>query len=84
MTSFFLPHEDDHLSYVRFGPTGLLPAEFSPELGTSGTPPHMNDQNREEPARYVDPELCGFRKETNGVSTNGVTANLLFFDRGTF
>ena len=24
------------------------------------------------------------RKGTNGVSTNGVTANLMFFDRGTF
>ena len=26
----------------------------------------------------------GVRKGTNGVSTNGVTANFLFFDRGTF
>ena len=26
----------------------------------------------------------GARKETNGVSTNGVTANFMFFDRGTF
>ena len=28
--------------------------------------------------------LLGFRKGTNGVSTNGVTANFMFFDRGTF
>ncbi len=27
---------------------------------------------------------AGIRKGTNGVSTNGVTANFMFFDRGTF
>ena len=27
---------------------------------------------------------CESRKVTSGVSTNGVTANLMFFDRGTF
>ena len=27
---------------------------------------------------------CCARKGTNGVSTNGVTANFMFFDRGTF
>ena len=32
---------------------------------------------REAPARR-------FRKGTNGVSTNGVTANFMLFDRGTF
>jgi len=58
MTSFFLPHHDDHLSYVRFGPTGLLPVEFNTTLGTSGVPPHMNDLNKEEPSRYVDPNVC--------------------------
>ena len=26
----------------------------------------------------------GIRKGTNGVSTNGVTANFMFFERGTF
>ena len=29
-------------------------------------------------------ELRRFRKGTNGVSTNGITANFMFFDRGTF
>ena len=29
-------------------------------------------------------ELAGVRKGTNGVSTNGVTANFMFLDRGTF
>ena len=28
--------------------------------------------------------LCTLRKRTNGVSTNGVTADFMFFDRGTF
>ncbi|CAE8581675.1 unnamed protein product [Polarella glacialis] len=60
MTSFFLPHEDDHFSYIRFGPTGLLPAEFNASLGTSGIPPHMNDLNQEETTRYIDPKLCDF------------------------
>ncbi|CAK0830091.1 unnamed protein product [Prorocentrum cordatum] len=60
MTSFFLPHHDDHLSYVRFGPTGLLPAEFNVSVGTSGVPPFMNDLNREEPSRYVDADRCDF------------------------
>ena len=32
--------------------------------------------------REVEPRKA--RKGTNGVSTNGVTAKLLFFDRGTF
>ena len=39
----------------------------------------------------LDPEgfatgmgLDGARKGTNGVSTNGVTANFICFDRGTF
>merc|ERR1712113_863411 len=42
----------------RFGPTGLLPAEFNVSLGTSGIPPHMNDLNMEEPSRYIDPRVC--------------------------
>merc|ERR1712032_795347 len=58
MTSFFLPHDDDHLVYVTFGPTGLLPAEFDTVLGTSGTPPNMNDLNMEEHSRYVDRGSC--------------------------
>ena len=40
---------------------------------------------RRGPARGgVERPLSGLRKWTNGVSTNGVTASLLFFDRGTF
>merc|ERR1712070_595861 len=60
MTSFFLPDHRDHLSYIRFGPTGLLPAEFNATLGTSGIPPFMNDRNREEPSRYIDSAHCSF------------------------
>ena len=29
-------------------------------------------------------EKCNVRKGTNGVSTNGVTANIIFFETGTF
>ena len=36
----------------------------------------MNDDNHNK--------LKAFRKGTNGVSTNRVTANFMFFDRGTF
>ena len=32
----------------------------------------------------VEIEIRNIRKGTNGVSTNGVTANFMFFDRGTF
>jgi len=59
-TSFFLPHAEDHLSYVRFGATGLLPAEWNYTLGTASIPPHMNDQNKEEPSRYMDPSSCDY------------------------
>eukprot|EP00928_Gymnodinium_smaydae_P083339 TRINITY_DN66573_c0_g1_i1.p1 TRINITY_DN66573_c0_g1~~TRINITY_DN66573_c0_g1_i1.p1 ORF type:complete len:591 (-),score=90.40 TRINITY_DN66573_c0_g1_i1:56-1828(-) len=59
-TSFFLPHDNDHLSYVRFGPTGLLPAQWNSTLGTSGVPPNMNDQNKEEESRYIQPNLCDY------------------------
>eukprot|EP00927_Polykrikos_kofoidii_P059259 TRINITY_DN54463_c0_g1_i1.p1 TRINITY_DN54463_c0_g1~~TRINITY_DN54463_c0_g1_i1.p1 ORF type:complete len:637 (-),score=95.83 TRINITY_DN54463_c0_g1_i1:100-1956(-) len=59
-TSFFLPHMEDHFSYIRFGPTGLLPAEWNRDLGTSGMPPHMNDRNEEEVSRYIDPEKCDY------------------------
>eukprot|EP00929_Paragymnodinium_shiwhaense_P072117 TRINITY_DN36608_c0_g1_i4.p1 TRINITY_DN36608_c0_g1~~TRINITY_DN36608_c0_g1_i4.p1 ORF type:complete len:577 (-),score=73.54 TRINITY_DN36608_c0_g1_i4:97-1827(-) len=59
-TSFFLPHSQDHLSYVRFGPTGLLPAEWNVTLGTRGIPLHMNDQNKEEPSRYIDRAVCSY------------------------
>ena len=31
-----------------------------------------------------DPGAKSSRKGTNGVSTKGVTADLMFFDRGTF
>ena len=29
-------------------------------------------------------DVYGIRKGTHGVSTNGATANFMFFDRGTF
>ena len=35
-------------------------------------------------ARLSSSSAARSRKGTNGVSTNGVTANFMFFDRGTF
>ena len=37
-----------------------------------------------DPVRGPREVSRGLRKGTNGVSTNGVTANIMFFDRGTF
>ena len=42
------------------------------------TPPRCN------PRPSLQRSPCTSRKGTNGVSTNGVTANLMLFDRGTF
>ena len=47
---------------------------------------------RDRPAEYFENDkekhtvvkIGGIRKGTNGVSTNGVTANFMFFDGGTF
>ena len=36
------------------------------------------------PAHGVDRRMDPFLKGTNGASTNGVTANFIFFDRGPF
>jgi len=59
-SSFFLPSTEDHLRYVRHGSVGLLPAEWDPKLGTSGVPLAMNNQNKEEPSRYIHPHACEY------------------------
>lgn len=71
MTSFFLPKEQDHLSYIRFGPTGLLPAEWNATLGTRGIPPNMNDLNQEETSRYIKPELCSYFIDMEAAGDEG-------------
>ena len=53
-SSFFLPSERHHIAFLRSHFKGLLPKPF--ERGANGTwviPTEMNDQNREEPSRYV-------------------------------
>jgi alpha-1,2-mannosyltransferase len=40
-----------------------LPQPYSRERGTSVAPPNMNDQNREEPSRYVSPDTCDYMVE---------------------
>lgn len=45
------------------GPASQLPQPYSRERGTAVAPPNMNDQNREEPSRYVAPETCDYLVE---------------------
>ncbi|KAF0697914.1 Aste57867_11446 [Aphanomyces stellatus] len=53
---FFLP---DHarLRFIRSGFRGQLPAYFNT---TFEIPPHMNDENRDEPSRYVAVAACDY------------------------
>ena len=53
------------------------------------TPPRKNEERparKEYQQKLVEEaaSVMGLRKGTNGVSTTGVTANFIFFDRGTF
>ena len=62
-SSFFLPEEKFTLSFLHDGPASQLPQPYSRERGTAVAPPNMNDQNREEPSRYVAPETCDYLVE---------------------
>ncbi|CEO98516.1 hypothetical protein PBRA_006630 [Plasmodiophora brassicae] len=60
-SSFFLPTADSHLLFLRSGFTGLLPKPF--ERSANGTwiiPTEMNEDNREEPSRYVSASACDY------------------------
>lgn len=59
-SSFLIAREELQPAFVRDGPASLLPIAFDRERGTAGTPPNMNDQNREEPSRYVAPATCDY------------------------
>ena len=60
-SSFNLPH-DVHPKFIKSEFSGLLPGEFSTAAaaatdrffpGTHVTPPGMNDENLEDPGKYV-------------------------------
>ncbi|KAH7460792.1 Alpha-1,2-mannosyltransferase ALG9 [Phytophthora ramorum] len=65
-TSFFIPSNSTKVQFVKSSFSGLLPKPFEEhENGTWVVPSAMNDQNREEPSRYVDIEACDFVVDLN-------------------
>jgi alpha-1,2-mannosyltransferase len=52
-SSFFLPSSHFELSFVSSGFKGLLPKQYERINSTWTIPTEMNDENREEPSRYV-------------------------------
>ena len=46
-----------------FSQASQLPQPYSRERGTAVAPPNMNDQNREEPSRYISPDTCDYMVE---------------------
>jgi alpha-1,2-mannosyltransferase len=59
-SSFFLPeHANARLQFLKSNFDGLLPKQFAPlPQGTYVPPTHMNEDNREEPSRYVHVDDC--------------------------
>lgn len=65
-TSFFIPSNSTKVQFVKSSFSGLLPKPFEEhENGTSIIPGAMNDQNREEPSRYVPIESCDYVVDLN-------------------
>ncbi|KAG6594262.1 putative alpha mannosyltransferase [Phytophthora cinnamomi] len=65
-TSFFIPSSSTKVQFVKSSFSGLLPKPFEEhENGTSIIPSAMNDQNREEPSRYVPIETCDYVVDLN-------------------
>lgn len=68
---FFLP-ENFTLHYIKSEFRAQLPKHFdgvAPD-GTRHIPSHMNDENLEEPSRYVDVKTCHFLIDNeNGLAT---------------
>jgi len=53
-SNFFLPSENIQLQFIKSKFDGLLPKPFEKgENATSIIPTDMNQDNREEPSRYV-------------------------------
>lgn len=61
-SSFFLPNDKWNVSFIQSEFKGQLPSHFEPHTlnGTSLEPVSLNDENREEPSRYVPLETCDF------------------------
>ncbi|CAG5130362.1 unnamed protein product [Candidula unifasciata] len=60
-SSFFLPGPNWHLQFIESEFKGLLPKPY--ESGADATriiPSDMNDENREEPSRYIDISRCHY------------------------
>ncbi|XP_067669041.1 alpha-1,2-mannosyltransferase ALG9-like [Haliotis asinina] len=60
-SSFFLPHDNWHLQFIKSEFKGQLPKAY--ESGPDATriiPTHMNDLNLEEPTRYINISRCHY------------------------
>lgn len=65
-TSFFLPTNATRLQFIKSSFSGLLPKPFEQHAqGTSITPSHMNNKNREEPTRYIPEDDCDYVVDLN-------------------
>ncbi|XP_055329427.1 alpha-1,2-mannosyltransferase ALG9-like [Paramacrobiotus metropolitanus] len=59
-SSFFLP-DKWNLQFIQSEFKGLLPKPYSPyPHGFAAIPTEMNDENKEEPSRYIDPCQCDY------------------------
>ncbi|KAF1793371.1 Succinate dehydrogenase/fumarate reductase flavoprotein, catalytic domain [Phytophthora cactorum] len=64
--SFFIPSNTTKVEFVKSSFSGLLPKSFEQhENGTSIIPSATNNQNREEPSRYVPLETCDYVVDLN-------------------
>jgi alpha-1,2-mannosyltransferase len=71
-THFFLP-VNARLQYVEDGFHGVLPAHFETVNGTSAQPRQpFNNENREEPSRYIDVSNCDYVVRSNDPSVRSV------------
>ncbi|CAI9737087.1 alpha-1,2-mannosyltransferase ALG9-like [Octopus vulgaris] len=60
-SSFFLPHNNWHLRFIKSEFKGQLPKPYyqGPD-STSTIPSHMNNMNMEEPTRYINVSKCHY------------------------
>ncbi|KAL6061390.1 mannosyltransferase [Balamuthia mandrillaris] len=60
-SSYFLPSSKYQLAFLRSSFRGQLPQPYATgENGTRVIPANMNDQNQEEPSRYIEIEKCHY------------------------
>uniref|UniRef100_K3WCF1 Mannosyltransferase n=1 Tax=Globisporangium ultimum (strain ATCC 200006 / CBS 805.95 / DAOM BR144) TaxID=431595 RepID=K3WCF1_GLOUD len=64
--SFFIPTNATSVRFVKSAFSGQLPKAFEQHAnGTSVIPTDMNNQNREEPSRYLSVEQCDYFVDLN-------------------